>query len=58
MGYRKDIKVLRKRLALFTAELKLAERNENWGRVSYLAGEIGGIVYDLRMAADSKQLHD
>lgn len=56
MGYRKEIKALRKRLALFVAELREAEREENWGRVSYLASEISAMGYDIHGKAESKAL--
>ncbi len=58
MGYRKEIKALRKRVEMFTAELREAERDNNWGRVAYLAGEINALAWDLRTTAESKQLSD
>ncbi len=58
MGYRKEIKALRKRVEMFTAALREEERDNNWGRVAYLAGEINALAWDLRTTAESKQLSD
>lgn len=58
MGYRKDIRQLRKRIQMFAAELRAAERGQHWTRVAYLAGEINAIAWDLKCAAESKRISE
>ena len=56
MGYRKDIKTHTQHMRMLMRELRAATAAGEWNRVANLSRDISDIAYDLRVAAESKQL--